>query len=301
MTLKELSAVEENAINVSFELFPPNSDKAEVRLFETVSRLAKLQPDFISVTYGAGGSTRERTLRTVRRIADETDVEVAAHMTCVDAKRDVVDDIVSEFQSYGIRRFVALRGDPAAGVGEKYAPTEGGYANAAELVAGMRKLADFDISVAAYPEKHPESPTVDADIDMLKRKVDAGANRAITQFFFDNDDFERYVDRVRAAGIDIPIVPGILPIHHFGKVASFSGKCGSSIPSWLVDRFDRLDEDPGTRALVAAAVAAEQVSDLAGRGVTDFHFYTMNKAELSVAICRLLGIHENGDDHHLAA
>ncbi len=301
MTLKELSAVEENAINVSFELFPPNSDKAEVRLFETVSRLAKLQPDFISVTYGAGGSTRERTLRTVRRIADETDVEVAAHMTCVDAKRDVVDDIVSEFQSYGIRRFVALRGDPAAGVGEKYAPTEGGYANAAELVAGMRKLADFDISVAAYPEKHPESPTVDADIDMLKRKVDAGANRAITQFFFDNDDFERYVERVRAAGIDIPIVPGILPIHHFGKVASFSGKCGSSIPSWLVDRFDRLDEDPGTRALVAAAVAAEQVSDLAGRGVADFHFYTMNKAELSVAICRLLGIHENGDDHHLAA
>ena len=301
MTLKELSAVEENAINVSFELFPPNSDKAEVRLFETVSRLAKLQPDFISVTYGAGGSTRERTLRTVRRIADETDVEVAAHMTCVDAKREVVDDIVSEFQSYGIRRFVALRGDPAAGVGKEYAPTEGGYANAAELVAGMRKLADFDISVAAYPEKHPESPTVDADIDMLKRKVDAGANRAITQFFFDNDDFERYVERVRAAGIDIPIVPGILPIHHFGKVASFSGKCGSSIPSWLVDRFDRLDEDPGTRALVAAAVAAEQVSDLAGRGVTDFHFYTMNKAELSVAICRLLGIHENGDDHHLAA
>lgn len=301
MSFKELGRENGADIKVSFELFPPNSDAAEASLLQTASRLAALQPDFISVTYGAGGSTRERTLRTVTQIALETSSPVAAHMTCVDASRDEVDSIVSEFADNGITRFVALRGDPAAGVGERYTPFDGGYGYAAELVAALRTMGDFDISVAAYPETHPESPSIEADIENLKRKIDAGANRAITQFFFDNDDFERYMERVRAAGIQVPVIPGILPIHHFGKVANFAGKCGTSIPGWLEKRFEGLDEAPDTRALVSAAVAAEQVSDLAARGVTDFHFYTMNKAELSIAICRLLGIHENGGNKPMAA
>ncbi len=301
MTLARLSRIPTKDINVSFELFPPSSDEAEQGLFETVKRLEKLNPSFVSVTYGAGGSTRERTIRTVKRIITETNLDVAAHLTCVGASREQVDGVVRELWHAGVRRFVALRGDPSGGVGGAYEPVENGYGNASELVAGLKAFSDFDISVAAYPEKHPESFDFQTDIDMLKRKVDNGATRAITQFCFDNDQYESYLEKVRRAGIYIPIVPGILPIHHFGKVAGFAAKCGASIPQWLADRFEGLDDDPQTRALVAAAVAAEQVADLAHRGVTDFHFYTMNKAELPVAICRLLGIHEVNREGAIAA
>lgn len=301
MNIARLSRLPEHDISVSFELFPPVNDAAEVQLFETVQRLENLSPAFVSVTYGAGGSTRERTIRTVKKIIAETDLDVAAHLTCVDASKNEVDAVVRELWNSGVKRFVALRGDSPLGAGKPYTPSEGGYGNASELVAGLKAFADFDISVAAYPEKHPESFDFQTDLDMLKRKVDNGATRAITQFCFDNDVFEAYLEKVRRAGIYIPVVPGILPIHHFGKVAGFAGKCGASIPKWLADRFEGLDEDPQTRSLVAAAVAAEQVSDLASRGVTDFHFYTMNKAELPVAICRLLGIHEQEPHGVLAA
>ncbi|MCB1422050.1 MAG: methylenetetrahydrofolate reductase [NAD(P)H] [Nitratireductor sp.] len=279
-------------INVSFEFFPPISDEANERLWTAVERLSLLSPHFVSVTYGAGGSTRQRTIDTVKRLVSETDLDVAAHLTCIDAGKNEVDAVVRDLYRAGVKRFVALRGDPSTGVGKQYRPREDGYANAAELVAGLKAFGDFDITVSAYPEKHPESPDFQLDIDLLKRKVDNGATRAITQFFFDNDDYEAFLERVRKAGIYIPVVPGILPIHHFGKVASFAERCGASIPHWLAERFAGLDEDPHTRELVAAAVAAEQVADLTRRGVSDFHFYTMNRAELPVAVCRLLGIHE---------
>ncbi|MBB2971146.1 methylenetetrahydrofolate reductase [NAD(P)H] [Mesorhizobium sp. RMAD-H1] len=275
---------------VSFEFFPPKTEEMEKRLWETVTRLAPLKPEFVSVTYGAGGSTRERTARTVARILKETDVTPAAHLTCVDATKEEVDTVIREFAGLGIKRFVALRGDPAGGVGEQYRPTPGGYFNAAELVAGLKAFADFDISVSAYPEKHPESPDFATDIDMLKRKVDNGATRAITQFFFDNDLYERYVERVRRAGIYIPILPGVLPIHNFSQVTNFCSRAGTHIPAWLAERFDGLENDPQTHMLVAAAVAAEQVLDLIERGVQDFHFYTMNRADLAFAICHLIGI-----------
>jgi methylenetetrahydrofolate reductase (NADPH) len=277
-------------IQVSFEFFPPKTDEMERRLWETVTRLAPLGPHFVSVTYGAGGSTRERTLRTVRRILEETSLMPAAHLTCVDADRENVDAVIGEFASMGVKRFVALRGDPSEGVGAAYRPYPDGYANGAELVAGLKQAGDFDISVSAYPEKHPESPDFATDIEMLKRKVDNGATRAITQFFFDNDLYERFVERVRRAGIYIPIVPGILPVHNFGQVANFSTRCGAHVPDWLAERFDGLENDPQTHALVAAAVAAEQVLDLVERGVSDFHFYTMNRADLAFAICHMIGI-----------
>ncbi|HWT63749.1 MAG TPA: methylenetetrahydrofolate reductase [NAD(P)H], partial [Ochrobactrum sp.] len=270
---------------VSFEFFPPKTEEMEQRLWETVTRLAPLKPKFVSVTYGAGGSTRERTIRTVARILKETDVDAAAHLTCVDATKEEVDEVVREFASLGVKRFVALRGDPAAGIGEKYVSTPGGYLSSAELVAGLRQIDDFDISVSAYPEKHPESPDFATDIDMLKRKVDNGATRAITQFFFDNELFERYVERVRRAGIYIPIVPGVLPIHNFKQVKNFCARSATHIPVWLAERFEGLDNDPQTHQLVAAAIAAEQVMDLIERGVQDFHFYTMNRADLPFAIC----------------
>jgi methylenetetrahydrofolate reductase (NADPH) len=242
------------------------------------------------VTYGAGGSTRERTHHTLKRILAETDLKPAAHLTCVAASRDDVDAVVRAYGEAGIRHIVALRGDPAGGVGTRYEPHPQGYANAAELVAGIRRLGDFEISVAAYPEKHPESPGVAADIEMLKRKVDAGATHAITQFFFDNDLFEAYVEKVRAAGISIPVAPGIVPVHSFPLVARFAEKAGASVPRWLAQRFEGLENDPATRQLVAAAVAAEQVLDLIDRGFTDLHFYTMNRADLVYAICHLLGM-----------
>ncbi len=277
-------------IRVSFEFFPPKTDEMEARLWQTVRRLEPLAPSFVSVTYGAGGSTRERTARTIRRMIAETSLKPAAHLTCVDATRAEVDAVIADFAAMGVRRFVALRGDPSEGVGAQYHPHQGGYANGAELTAALKRQGDFDVSVSAYPEKHPESPDYATDIEMLKRKVDSGATRAVTQFFFDNDLFERYVERVRRAGILIPIVPGILPVHNFAQVANFSARAGAHVPAWLAERFEGLEKDPQTHMLVAAAVAAEQVLDLVERGVGDFHFYTMNRADLVFAICHMIGI-----------
>jgi methylenetetrahydrofolate reductase (NADPH) len=283
-------------IRVSFEFFPPKTDEMEARLWETVKRLEPLRPKFVSVTYGAGGSTRERTARTVGRILSDSALMPAAHLTCIDATRETVDEVIQQFAGLGVTRFVALRGDPSAGVGTRYQPHPGGYANGADMVAALRRHGDFDISVSAYPEKHPESPDFATDIEMLKRKVDNGATRAITQFFFDNDIYERYVERVRRAGIYIPIVPGILPVHNIAQVANFSARAGAHVPAWLRERFEGLENDPQTHALVASAVAAEQVLDLVERGVGDFHFYTMNRADLAFAICHMIGIRSHGPD-----
>jgi len=277
-------------IGVSFEFFPPKTEEMERNLWEAIGRLAPLAPDFVSVTYGAGGSTRERTHGTVKRLLAETDLVPAAHLTCVAATRAEVDEVVRAYHDAGVRHIVALRGDPTEGVGACYTPHPGGYCNAAELVAGIKRIGDIEVSVSAYPEKHPESPTVEADIDMLAAKVDAGATRAITQFFFENDLYFRYLDRVRARGIDIPIVPGLLPVQNFKQAKSFAQRAGATVPDWLAERFDGLDDDPATRKLIAAAVAAEQVVDLVDRGVTEFHFYTMNRADLVYAICHLLGL-----------
>jgi len=279
-----------SGLGVSFEFFPPKTPAMEEALWRAIERLAPLSPAFVSVTYGAGGSTRERTHATVLRLLKETALRPAAHLTCVAATRGEVDEVVRGYAEAGVRHIVALRGDPAGGIGAAYQPYPGGYENAAALVAGIRAVGDFEISVAAYPEKHPESASIAADIDMLKRKVDAGARRAITQFFFDNDVFEAYVERVRAAGITIPIVPGIVPVHNFPQVARFAERAGATVPHWLAQRFEGLEEDAATRQLVAAAVAAEQVLDLVDRGITDFHFYTMNRADLVYAICHLLGM-----------
>lgn len=275
---------------VSFEFFPPKTDLMEQRFWDSIHRLAPLNPRFVSVTYGAGGSTRERTLRLVSRVKSETGVDAAAHLTCVGASRDEVDAVVRNYRDAGISRIVALRGDPPEGVGQPFVPHPEGYGSAAELVAGIRKIGDFDISVAAYPEKHPQSADWGADIDNLKRKLDAGATRAITQMFFDNDDYVRFVERARAAGITAPIVPGIQPIHSFKQISGFASRCGASIPDWLVERFDGLDDDPETHALVASAVAAEQVLELVDQGVTEFHFYTLNRSNLVLALARLLGV-----------
>ncbi len=280
-----------NRIDVSFEFFPPKDEAMEKTLWESVERLAPLQPDFVSVTYGAGGTTRERTHATVKRILKETDLTPAAHLTCVAATREEVDAIVRQYHEAGVRHIVALRGDSVAGPGTKYAPHPGGYENAADLTAGIKRISpDIEVSVSAYTERHPDSATVEADIDMLKAKVDAGATRAITQFFFENDLYFRYLDRVRARGIDIPIVPGILPVQNFKAATNFAARAGASIPTWLAERFHGLDNDPATRKLIAAAVAAEQAIDLLDRGVTSFHFYTMNRADLVYAICHLLGL-----------
>jgi methylenetetrahydrofolate reductase (NADPH) len=278
-------------IRVSFEFFPPKSDEMERTLWESITRLAPLAPNFVSVTYGAGGSTRERTHATVKRLIAETSLTPAAHLTCVAATREDIDGVIGAYHAAGVRHIVALRGDPAGGVGDRYAPHPGGYLNAADLAGGIKRIApDVEISVSAYPEKHPDSPSVEADIDMLQAKVDAGATRAITQFFFENDLYFRYLDRVRARGITIPIVPGILPVQNFKQAKAFTERAGASIPAWLATRFEGLDDDVATRKLIAAAVAAEQVLDLVDRGVTDFHFYTMNRADLVFAICHLLGL-----------
>jgi methylenetetrahydrofolate reductase (NADPH) len=277
-------------VRVSFEFFPPKTPEMEKTLWEAVARLAPLDPSFVSVTYGAGGSTRERTHATVKRILAETALAPAAHLTCVAADRAEIDGVVRSYVEAGVRHIVALRGDPPGGVGARYAPHPEGYRNAADLVAGIRRIADVEVSVSAYPEKHPDSSSVEADIDMLAAKVDAGASRAITQFFFDNDLYFRYLDRVRARAITIPIVPGILPVQNFSQMRVFAERCGTSVPAWLADRFAGLEADVATRRLIAAAVAAEQVLDLVDRGVTDFHFYTMNRADLVFAICHLLGV-----------
>ncbi|HEX4768278.1 MAG TPA: methylenetetrahydrofolate reductase [NAD(P)H] [Lichenihabitans sp.] len=280
----------EAPIRVSFEFFPPKNEESEAALWHSIGRLAPLRPDFVSVTYGAGGSTRERTHATVARLVRETALRPAAHLTCVGAARGEVDEVVRAYGQAGVRHVVALRGDPAEGVGTAYGSFPGGYADTPALVAGIRRLGDFEVSVSAYPEKHPESPSFETDLDMLARKIDAGATRAITQFFFDNASYFRYLDRVRARGITVPIVPGIVPVQNFKQTASFARKTGASVPDRLRRRFEGLDDDPATRQLVAAAVAAEQVLDLVERGVRDFHFYTMNRAELVYAICHLLGL-----------
>jgi methylenetetrahydrofolate reductase (NADPH) len=278
------------AIRVSFEFFPPKTEKMEASLWEAIERLAPLEPNFVSVTYGAGGSTRERTHATVTRLIRETNLKPAAHLTCVAATREEIDAVIHAYAEAGVRHIVALRGDPPGGVGTGYAPHAGGYVNAADLAAGIKRLGGFEISVAAYPEKHPNSATIEADIDMLKAKIDAGATRAITQFFFDNDHYYRYLDRVRSRGIDVPVVPGLIPIHNFAQVARFASACGATIPAGIAKRFEGLEDDVETTHLMAATVAAEQALGLAEQGVTDFHFYTLNRAKLVYAICHLLGL-----------
>jgi len=283
-------------ITASFEFFPPKSDKMAETLWNTVQRLETLAPAFVSVTYGAGGSTRERTHKTVERILKETDLAPAAHLTCVGSPREEIDAIVKDYWDLGVRHLVALRGDPLAGIGSRYVPHDGGYAYATELVAGIKKIANFDVSVSGYPEKHPESGTWQKEIDNLKRKVDAGADRIITQYFFDNDLFDDYLERIAAAGINIPVIPGILPIHNFEQTMVFSAKCGTSIPQWLARRFAGLTNDPETRKLVGVSIACEQVMDLVDRGISDFHFYTMNRADLTFAICHMLGMGRSEPD-----
>ena len=277
-------------IAVSFEFFPPKTEKMEEALWAAVRRLEPLGSEFVSVTYGAGGSTRERTHNTVARLVKETTLKPAAHLTCVGATRDEVDAVVRGYWSAGVRHIVALRGDPQGGVGTKYVPHPGGYATSSDLVAGIKKIAPFQVSVGGYPEMHPESASLQADIDNLKGKVDAGADRIITQFFFDNAHYLRFVERARAAGIWCPILPGIVPLHNFKQVAGFGAKTGTTVPSWLARKFDGLDDDAGTQHLVAAAVAAEQVTDLVDEGIRQFHFYTLNRADLVFAICHLLGL-----------
>jgi methylenetetrahydrofolate reductase (NADPH) len=276
-------------IDVSFEFFPPKSDTMAATLWESIQTLEPLQPRFVSVTYGAGGSTRERTHATVERIARETSLTAAAHLTCVGSSREEVDSIAREYWDAGVRHLVALRGDPPV-PGQPYQPHPDGYANAAELVAGLKAVADFDISVAAYPEVHPDSDCRASDIENLKRKVDAGADRAITQFFFSADSFFRFQEEVAAAGLDIEVVPGILPVSNVAQTRRFAGMCGASIPRWLDELFEGLDELPSARQLIAATVAAELCGQLYAGGVRHFHFYTLNRAELSYAICHLLGV-----------
>ena len=274
---------------VSFEFFPPKTAEMEERLWAAVKRLEPLQPRFVSVTYGAGGSTRERTHNTVRRILSESTLTPAAHLTCVGATRAEVDEVAREYWNSGVRHIVALRGDSPEGAG-RYQPHPGGYPYAVDLVAGLRKIGDFEISVAAYPETHPDAANHDADLDNLKRKIDAGATRAITQYFFEEHAFLDFLERARRAGITVPIVPGILPVTNFQQVVKFSAACGASVPPWLARLFDGLDSDPETRRLVAATVAAEQCRLLQANGINEFHFYTLNRADLAYAICHVLGL-----------
>jgi methylenetetrahydrofolate reductase (NADPH) len=277
------------ALAVSFEFFPPKNEEMDKQLWTAFERLAPLGPRFVSVTYGAGGSTRERTHAVVKRIAQETKIRPAAHLTCVAATRAEIDDVVRGYWEAGVRHIVALRGDPPAGQ-SRYVPHPGGYAYASDLIAGIRKIGDFEISVGAYPESHPDAPSPEADLDFLKAKLDAGATRAITQYFFDTDVYLRYRDRCAARGIRAEIVPGILPVTNFGQVVKFSKMCGASVPLWMAHLFDGLDNDPETRRLVAAMVAAEQCRRLQAHGVSAFHFYTLNRADLAYSICHVLGL-----------
>ena len=276
-------------IAVSFEFFPPKTEKMAETLWESIQTLAPLNPRFVSVTYGAGGSTRERTHATVERILTETPLTPAAHLTCVAASRDEVDEVARAYWELGVRNIVALRGDSPE-PGQKFRPHPEGYRDAADLVAGLKRVAPFDISVAAYPEVHPDSSTRQFDLENLKRKVDAGADRAITQFFFSPDCFFRFRDEAAAAGIDVEIVPGILPVSNVATTRRFAQACGAAIPKWLDDLFEGLDDLPAARQLVAATVAAELCGQLYAGGVRCFHFYTLNRAELSYAICHLLGV-----------
>ena len=285
---------ETGRIRLSFEFFPPKTETMEENLWTAIRRLEPLGPDFVSVTYGAGGSTRERTHRTVRRILDETGLTPAAHLTCVGASRDEVDAVIRDYWEAGVRHVVALRGDPSEGIGGAYVPRADGYANATELTAALTRIAPFNVIVGVYPEKHPESPSIDHDIDVLKAKVDAGATLAVSQFFFDLDAFLRFRDRVDAAGIKIPLVPGIMPVTNFNGLKKMSVACQTAIPAWLANLFEGLDDDADTRRLIACSVAAEMCAKLEEEGFDAFHFYTLNRADLVYAICRILGVREKG-------
>jgi methylenetetrahydrofolate reductase (NADPH) len=277
---------------VSFEFFPPKNEEMEVNLWESVRRLEPLGPSFVSVTYGAGGSTRDRTHRTVVRMLKETTLKPAAHLTCVEASREEVDEVVRAYWDAGIRHIVALRGDPPGAIGGVYKPRADGYQNATELTRGVRDIGDFEVSVGLYPQIHPESPDIEHEIRVLKAKIDAGATRAITQFFFDIDAFLRFMDRVRSAGITIPISPGIMPVSNYKGLQKMAGPVGIPLPGWLANLFDGLDKDPETRRLIAASISTEMCARLAEEGFTDFHFYTLNRADLVYAICRVLGVRE---------
>ncbi len=274
---------------VSFEFFPPNTEAMEKTLWTSIKHLSVLEPRFVSVTYGADGSTRERTHNAVARIRKETNLTAAPHLTCMGTTQGEIEDIARQYWDLGVRHLVALRGDPPKGV-QHYTPRPGGFANAADLVEGLKRVADFDISVAAYPEVHPEAASAQSDLDNLKRKLDAGASRAITQFFFNVDLYLRFRDRCAAAGITSTIVPGILPITRFPQLTRFAEQCGASVPGWLHDRFAGLEDDPDTRKLIAASVAIEQVRSLQTEGIDEFHFYTLNRSELTFAICHALGV-----------
>lgn len=297
--LAEQSA-EDPRVNVSFEFFPPNTPAMDAILWESIEHLAPLNPSFVSVTYGADGSTRERTHRVVRRVLSETELVVVPHLTCIDASREEIQAIARDYYELGIRHIVALRGDSPAGITE-YRPRKDGYAYASDLVAGLREVADFEISVAAYPEVHPQAPSARFDLDNLKRKVDAGATRAITQFFFYNDSFLRFRDLCAANGIEVPIVPGILPITRFPQLARFAEACGAAIPPRVSRQFEGLENDPDTRRLVAASIAIDQVRRLQQHGVEDFHFYTLNRYRLTYAICHILGIRPQPGIAHASA
>ncbi len=275
---------------VSFEFFPPKTEALEMQLWGAIRKLEQLAPSFVSVTYGAGGSTRDRTHRTVARIVKETTMKPAAHLTCVGASRAEVDDVLRDYWTAGVRHVVALRGDPAGGAGAMFDPHASGYSSAAELVAGAKRIADFEISVAVHPEKHPASPSWEIEIGNFKRKLDAGATRGISQFFFDADTFLRFRDRLAHEGVSAPIVPGIMPVTNFRGVRKMAVASGASVPAWLARLFDGIDDDPDTRRLVAAAATAELCARLSTEGVEDFHFYTLNRADLTLAICRIIGV-----------
>jgi len=284
-----LFAMPPGDIDVSFEFFPPKTEKMNEQLWESIETLSPLGPRFVSVTYGAGGSTRERTHGTVARIQQETPLEAAAHLTCVEATREEIAAIAEDYWNAGVRHIVALRGDPPE-AGKPYSAHPGGYENAAALVEGLRAHHPFEISVAAYPECHPDSPSAEADLDNLKRKIDAGASRAITQFFFEPDTFFRFRDRAVRAGIEAEIVPGVMPVMSFAAVSRMSAMCGTTVPHWMEEMFEGLDDKPDARQLVSATLAARLCHKLYVGGVRQFHFYTLNRAELTYAICHLLGV-----------
>ena len=279
-----------SAPKVSFEFFPPKSEKAETNLWKTVDRLKDLSPEFVSVTYGADGSTRERTHDVVQHLSEKENLPTMPHLTCVGADQGEIDAIADGYWDIGVRRIMALRGDPVGGAGEKYQPHPGGYAYAADLVAGLQKRYDFEIAVAAYPEVHPEAPSARFDLDNLKRKFDNGASMAVTQHFFDTDVYLRFRDACVLAGIDKPIIPGILPVTNYATTKRFSDACGTKVPDWMAEAFHGLDDDPGTRNLIAANIAIEQVLALQAEGIDEFHFYTLNRADLCFAVCHALKV-----------
>jgi len=290
MSLKRLTR-QDPPLKVSFEFFPPRTPEMEAQLWRAIRRLAPLEPAFVSVTYGAGGSTRDRTHASVKRIVEETDLKPAAHLTCVGATRGEIAEVVKSYWDAGVRHIVALRGD-MPDPGAAYAPHPDGYASTPDLVEGILAIAPFEVSVSAYPERHPDSPSFEHDLDLLKRKADAGATRALTQFGFYTDTVARFRDAVARAGIDVPIVPGLIPTTNIKGIARMAGRSGASVPDWLMSLYEGLDDDPETRRLVAAAVLAEQVEELSAEGFDQFHFYTLNQADLTYAACRILGLHE---------